>query len=201
LPSASAGRSNCRANGRQLWSFAAQAPIVAPPISYSVGGRQYITVISGNGASGAGINSAGLVNYRTDYRMPRRVLTFALDGTDALPAAEPPPPLVAPDDPTYRPNPALEQRGAMTYAMSYCIVCHGMNAVGGGSAPDLRISPYPQNRAAFQGVVREGALLHAGMPSYPQIPPADVEAIRQYLRAVAQGLPRTEQPANAPSPQ
>ncbi len=177
-------------DGEELWKFETQAPVVAPPISYAVGGRQYVTVITGNGASGGGINAAGLANFRTDYRMPRRVLTFALDGDDQLPAAEPVPPLVAPDDASYRPNPALEQRGAMMFAMSYCIVCHGMNAVAGGAAPDLRISPYPTNREAFHNTVRGGALQSAGMPVYPQLPAAEVEAIRQYLRALGQQLPR-----------
>lgn len=189
-------------NGRELWSFETQAPVVAPPISYAVAGRQYVTVITGNGASGAGINATGLANYRTDYRMPRRVLTFALGGEAELPPAEPPPPLARPDDPSYRPNPAMEQRGGMVFAMSYCIVCHGMNAIAGGAAPDLRISPYPTDRQAFHAIVREGSLQRAGMPGYPELSAADTEAIRQYLRALGQQLPpsaTTPPPTEAPS--
>jgi quinohemoprotein ethanol dehydrogenase len=177
-------------DGSEAWKFETQAPVVAPPISYSVDGRQYVTVITGNGASGAGINATGLANYRTDYRMPRRVLTFALDGQDQLPPAAPPSPLVAPNDPSYRPNPAMEQRGGMMFAMTYCIVCHGMNAIAGGAAPDLRTSPYPADRAAFHAIVRDGSLLSAGMPRYAELSAADVEAMRQYLRALGQQLPR-----------
>jgi quinohemoprotein ethanol dehydrogenase len=179
-------------NGSEMWSFDAQAPIVGPPISYAVNGRQYVTVITGSGTTGGGMTTAGLANYRTDYRMPRRVLTFALDGADALPPPDPPPPLVAPDDPSFVSNPALEQQGAMMFAGRYCIVCHGLNAVAGGAAPDLRISPYPQNREAFNQVVRGGALQSAGMPRFAQMSEGEAEAIRQYLRAVGQGLPHSE---------
>lgn len=176
-------------NGHETWSFDVQAPIVGPPISYAVNGRQYVTVITGASTTGPGMTTAGLVNYRTDYRMPHRVLTFALDGADALPPAEPPPALVAPDDPTYQANPELEQQGGMLFAGSYCIVCHGMNAIAGGAAPDLRLSSYPANRDAFHQVVQGGALVSNGMPRFAHLSDAEVEAIRQYLRGRAQQLP------------
>jgi quinohemoprotein ethanol dehydrogenase len=169
-------------SGAEVWRFEAQAPVVAPPISFAVNGRQYVTVITGNGATGGGIMAEGLQRYRTDYRLPRRVLTFALDGQDTLPALDPLPPIAPPDDPTYQANAALEQRGALVYAMNACLVCHGTDAVAGGAAPDLRTSSYPANREAFHGVVR-GALITNGMPGFPNLAPADIEAIRQYLRA------------------
>ena len=177
-------------SGRELWSFDAQAPIVGPPISYSVDGRQYVTVITGSGTTGGGMTTAGLANYRTDYHMPRRVLTFALNGADTLPAAEPPPPLVAPEDASFRPNAALEQRGAMLFMANACMVCHGLNVVAGGAAPDLRISQIPLSSEAFQDVVRDGALLNNGMPRFPRMTPADAEALRQYIRSRGQALPR-----------
>lgn len=174
-------------SGKQLWNFQTGAPVVAPPISWAVGGKQYVTVITGSGASGGGMLSTGNAAYRTDYRMPRRVLTFALDGKDQIPVTTPAQ-RVAPHDPTYKPNAALEARGAMLYGMSSCLVCHGMNAVGGGAAPDLRTSPYPANQEAFTAVLKKGALVSAGMPSFAELAPADIEAIRQYLRARGQQL-------------
>ncbi|GAA0307285.1 hypothetical protein GCM10009087_16620 [Sphingomonas oligophenolica] len=169
-------------DGKQLWSFATGAPVVAPPITYRVGSKQYVTVITGSGASGGGIFSSGNANYRTDYRMPRRVLTFALDGKDQLPrdTAEP---LKAPDDPGYKRDPALETKGAVAFGMKGCLVCHGWNAVGGGSAPDLRGSPYPSNADGFRKVLKDGALVNSGMPAFPDLSNSDIEAIRQYLRA------------------
>lgn len=50
------------ATGKLLWSFATQGPVVAPPLSYLVNEKQYVSVLSGLG------------------RQKRRMLTFALDG-------------------------------------------------------------------------------------------------------------------------
>ncbi|MET0545665.1 MAG: PQQ-dependent dehydrogenase, methanol/ethanol family, partial [Caulobacterales bacterium] len=61
--------------GERLWSMQAHGAVLAAPISYSVGGRQYVTVLTGMGLT-AGINAFGLPR-RFDYRtQERRVLTF-----------------------------------------------------------------------------------------------------------------------------
>ncbi len=59
--------------GEALWSFELY-PNIATPITYELDGRQYVSVLSGNG----GNNSA-----------PGRLYTFALDGTEPMPAIEP----------------------------------------------------------------------------------------------------------------
>ena len=150
-----------------------------------------IAMITGSGASGGGILSTGIASYRTDYRLPRRVLTFALDGRDQLPASDVPP-LKAPEDPDYVANSELETQGATAFGMKGCLVCHGWNAVGGGSAPDLRGSPYPTNRDAFLAAVQGGALVNVGMPEFPELATDDIEAIRQYLRARARQLTESQ---------
>ncbi|WP_231636051.1 hypothetical protein [Novosphingobium sp. ST904] len=71
-------------------------------------GRQYVTVITGSGGNGAGINSPGNAAFRTDYRLPRRVLTFALDGKDTIPPFQLPE-LAAPADPDFKPDLARAQ--------------------------------------------------------------------------------------------
>jgi len=173
--------------------------VVAPPISYKVGGKQYVTVITGSGASGGGILSTGIAKYRTDYRLPRRVLTFALGGKDKIPASVVPE-LKAPADPTFVSNPELEQRGAVAFGMTGCLVCHGWNAIGGGSAPDLRGSVYPTHGEAFLAAVQGGALVSAGMPAFPELAVEEIEAIRQYVRARARQLKEAEsQPQAAAS--
>ena len=182
--------------GRQVWAYRTASPVVAPPISYRVGGRQYIAVLTGSGASGGGIFSSGNAAYRTDYRQPRQVITFALDGTDRLPPPEPAKPLAPPPDPTYRADTALEAKGGMAFAMSGCLVCHGWDAVGGGSAPDLRSSPYPANKAAFHAVLKDGVLVNAGMPAFPELTDDQIDAIRQYLRARGHSLGAA--PASSP---
>lgn len=176
--------------GEVLWTFDARSPIVAPPITYAVDGRQYVTVLSGSGASGGGAFSAGIAKFVVDYySMPRRVLTFALDGAAELPPAPPPSILHAPADPTYRPNPALEGQGMLQFHMA-CGVCHGTEVVGGGTAPDLRVSAVPLERASFEAIVRQGGLVSQGMPQFADLPEKDVEAIRQYIRSRGQALPK-----------
>ncbi len=180
-----------------VWTYQAQAPIVAPPIAYAVGGKQYITVITGSGASGGGIFAAGNANFRTDYRMQRQVLTFAIGGRHRVPASSPPQ-IAPPVDPGYRADAALEQAGAMAYAMNGCLVCHGPGAVGGGSAPDLRVSAYNTDKAAFEAILIDGALVSAGMPQFASIKPETIEAIRQYLRASGQNIGKGGAPTVAP---
>lgn len=176
------------AGGEALWTFDVGVPVVAPPISYALNGRQYVSVLTGNGTSGGGLFSAGIENFRTDYRMPRRVLTFALDGNTVLPPNPPAPELVAPADPEYTADAALEQQGAVQYMMAGCMVCHGTDAVAGGTAPDLRISPIVRSREVFHGVVREGVLVPNGMSQFDNLSEEQAEAIRHYLRARGQAL-------------
>ncbi|WP_254049903.1 PQQ-dependent dehydrogenase, methanol/ethanol family [Novosphingobium sp. TH158] len=176
------------ASGKQLWSFKTESPIVGAPISYRVNGRQYVTVITGAGGQGAGMQTLGNAGLRTDYRLPRRVLTFALDGKDTIPpfAYEEPQP---PADPEFRADAARAQAGAMLYGGNACLVCHGWNAVASGAAPDLRYSPIITDPATFKAVVQGGALKLNGMPPFPQIKDGDLETIRFFLRSRAQQVP------------
>jgi quinohemoprotein ethanol dehydrogenase len=183
-------------SGQVMWTYDVGVPIVAPPISFAVGATQFVTVLTGAGASGSGLFAPASKGYRVDYRMPRRVLTFSLDGSATLPANPPPPPMVAPDDPGYAPDPALEQQGAVQFASAACFVCHGQNAANSGAAPDLRLSTYPSDRDAFHSVVRDGALVSLGMPRFDELSFEQTEAIRQYLRARARSLG----PPAAPGP-
>ncbi|MGE0667747.1 MAG: PQQ-dependent dehydrogenase, methanol/ethanol family [Sphingomonadales bacterium] len=180
------------ATGTLLWTFAAQAPVIAPPISYRAGGRQYVTVLTGNGMSGGGFGPQ-LEHLAIDYRtQTRRVLTFALDGRETLPAAVPFK-LVAADDPDFVPDPDKAARGAAVYGR--CIVCHGIDAIAAGLAPDLRGSPVPASAEAFRDIVKGGALVAMGMPAFEEMPDEDLEAMRHYLRTRARELAASRTPS------
>ncbi len=184
-------------DGKEVWSFQTASPVVAPPISYSVAGKQYVTVLTGSGASGGGIFSTGNADYRTDYRASRQIVTFALDGTGRLAPPEPAKPLSSPPDPAFQANPDLEAKGAKEFGMDGCLVCHGWNAVGGGAAPDLRTSPFPANKASFHAVLHDGILVSNGMPAFPELTDAQIDAIRQYLRARGHAIDADRQAAAA----
>src|SRR3546814_2940563 len=76
--------------GKRLWTFAAGSGVLGPPITYKVNGRQYITVLSGFGTSGA-LFGEKVARFGWQYRtQPRRILTFVLDGkAGPLPPAAP----------------------------------------------------------------------------------------------------------------
>jgi len=190
------GRFNAYAanDGRLLWSFAAQAPVTAPPISFAVNGRQYVTVLTGMGTSGAAFGA--LLPVSIDYRtQARRVLTFAIGGKAILPASAPYH-AVAAEDPGYAPEPALAGVGAVIYARR-CAVCHGVNAIAAGQAPDLRASPVPPAAEAFATIVQGGALVENGMPKFEELGPNELAGLRAYIRGKAAALRAA---ATAPKP-
>lgn len=174
-------------SGKPLWTFDATVSILAPPITYRVGGRQYITIIAGIGTSAGLMGDAApmSVDYRTQ---PRRILTFALGGTQRLPKTEAMK-IEAMEDKSFRANPASAARGSGLFAKN-CMICHGIAAIAGGTAPDLRRSAVPASDEAFRQVVREGVLVTAGMPRFEEIDDTDLGDIRQYLRSQADVLRR-----------
>ncbi len=173
-------------SGKLLWAFDAKAPVIAPPITYRAGGKQMVTVLTGYGTS-VGAFGSFVEKYGIDYRtMARRVLTFALDGTKTLPDATPFKAL-APADPGFVPDKAAIARGE-AIAGGSCMVCHGVNMVAAGQAPDLRTSSVPQSAEAFASVVRDGALVPMGMPRFEELSDRNLADLQQYLREKAREL-------------
>ncbi len=161
-------------SGEKLWSFDAQNGILSAPISYSVAGRQYVTVI-------ASFRSSVANSPNWDYRQQkRRVLTFALGGRGRLPAFQRVPEPVL-DDPGFTIDPAKSALGSATYNSS-CFICHGAGMIAGGAAPDLRKSAIPLDAEAFNSVVREGALMQRGMGRFANLTDAEMEGLRHFIR-------------------
>jgi quinohemoprotein ethanol dehydrogenase len=169
--------------GKLLWSASAQAPLLAPPMSYIANGRQYVTVLTGLG-TGAGLMAsemAGAERYGVDPRsQARRVLTFALDGKATLPAA-PQITLTAVEDPGFKPDLHSAERGEAVYDQR-CWICHGKAVIGVIHAPDLRRSAIPLSPEAFAAVVRDGTLTPAGMPKFGELTSEQLQDLRQYIR-------------------
>src|SRR5260370_11388362 len=82
-------------DGKQLWEYNAGTGIMAPPITYLVGGVQHVTVMAGWGGAGL-INSVRRGPAKAGFG---RILTFPVGGTPPLelppsgPPAPPPPPI------------------------------------------------------------------------------------------------------------
>lgn len=172
-------------DGRELWRFNARVAVAAPPISYSVGGNQYISVISGPPSSTSSITGSRVAQYGWQTRVhPRRLLTFVLDGKARLPPTPAPvhaQPIV---DPALTIDPERMQKGQYQY-QGRCQYCHGTAVISGGAAPDLRASAIPLSPEAFSQVVRGGSLVARGMPRFEEINDDELELLRYYIRAHA----------------
>ena len=64
------------ANGEQLWSFGAQTGVVAPPITYTVAGEQYVAVLAGWGGAFSTSTDGGLIAKDGPVRNISRLLVF-----------------------------------------------------------------------------------------------------------------------------
>ncbi len=166
--------------GNKLWSFAAQTGVVAPPITYTVNGEQYVAVLAGWGGAFAITADGTLIDQMHPVRNISRLLVFKLGGEAELPPA--PELAAAPlDPPPSRASTKTIALGRTKYAR-YCAVCHAPGAVGSTVLPDLRRSGALDNRQAWQQIVHEGALQDNGMASFKgSLTPAEIEAIRAYV--------------------
>jgi quinohemoprotein ethanol dehydrogenase len=178
-------------SGKSLWRFNAHVAVAAPPISYSVGGKQYISVISGPPSSISSVVGSRSAQYGWQTRVhPRRLLTFVLDGKATLPPTPAPVHAVPIGEPPLEIDAVRMDRGRY-YWQGRCQYCHGTAVISGGAAPDLRASAIPLSREAFSQVVREGTLVSRGMPRFDDIGEEELDVLRDYIRARATQSART----------
>lgn len=170
--------------GKELWKYDCGRPISAAPISYGIGGVQYISVLVGWGGTPSAEGALGDPSMRMGYRDGgRRLLTFALRGQSSMPTV-PAAPVVPIDVPGFKIDPAKVRRGERLFDAT-CSICHGTNVLSGGGAPDLRGSGVASNPESLRQVVLGGALTARGMPQYTGFSAGDVEAIYHYIRSRA----------------
>lgn len=181
-------------SGHEVWSFELGVGTIAPPITYELDGRQYISILAGWTGGTVLLGSLSAQHGWVGRGHPRRLLTFALGGKARLPAAQPPARPTPVDDPGFVIDAAKARRGAALYGK--CGICHGMGAVAGGYIPDLRASPVPLSATAFERIVRGGALLERGMPAFGELSNDDLEDLRHFLRARARESLAQDRPSH-----
>jgi quinohemoprotein ethanol dehydrogenase len=147
-------------DGQDLWKFEAGVGIAAPPMTYTVDGVQYISVVNGwGGPQVLGNRPPGHGNVG-----PGKVLTFKIGGTLTLPPFQR---VVRPVPmPTFKlaATSAEVEQGRILFA-NFCSRCHGGDVVSGGSVPDLRYAA-EGTHAMFEDIVLGGARREFGMPSF-----------------------------------
>ena len=172
-------------SGKQLWEYEAQSGIVAAPISYSVGERQYVAVVAGWGGS---LITFGEIASRSKGSVNRsRLLVFELDGSDNLPAPKPYD-RGTPEPPVQVANAETIQRGDDLYH-TRCFVCHGEGAISAVSfMPDLRYMD-AKTHELFKPIVLGGMYLDRGMVSFANLlSNAEADDIHAFLIDQAQKL-------------
>jgi quinohemoprotein ethanol dehydrogenase len=168
-----------------LWQFNAGLGIIGAPISYSVGGRQYISILVGYGGATAIWNQLMPRGWKYGAQ-PRRLLTFSLGGKTQLPATAPrSDSLNALDDPAVKINDADAAAGQAIFNLA-CSACHGLNLTSPGApGPDLRESRIALSESGIWAAVHDGALLEKGMPQFAMLGSQEVHEIYAYIRAGA----------------
>lgn len=178
------------ASGRRLWRFYAGMGVIAAPMAYMAGGKQYVSILVGYGGSSAVWGS--LMNAGWKFSEPRRLLTFALGGRAVLPSLPRPEMTVRVlPDPGLKIDPAAVAKGHALFEP--CAVCHGLNLVsGGGPAPDLLASPVALNPDLMYAVVHDGRLMEHGMPQFANLTHGQIMDIYAYIRATARSVLATQ---------
>ena len=168
-------------SGDRLWSVKLGSGVSSAPITYSLDGKQYISLLVGWGGGGTILGSLA-AQHGWKYKVhPRRLYTFALDGKTPVPPS-PTPAFAQPvDPPDFKIDAKLAEHGRDLFARS-CLYCHGAGMVAGGEAPDLRESPIPLSREAFTAVVLKGAKRPNGMPQFAELTDQDIDGLLHFIR-------------------
>ena len=178
-------------SGKTLWQYDAGLGISAPPITYTLDGKQYISVLVGFGGGYAAALFDGPDRLGWSYgRHVRRLVTFALNGEAA------PPPQPAPHFPQpifeadFKVDESLAATGEKLWLSKTCYACHGAVGVAGGMAPDLLASAVPLSEMTpvFTSIVRDGTRLARGMPGFPDITDEEMQALRHFIRRQAHAV-------------
>ena len=167
--------------GEARWEVQLGNGIMAAPSTWSLDGKQYVSVLVGWG----GATGLYVPNPTAQFKAPGRLFTFVLDGKAKLEPVrgiERPAPTVIAHTATQ----AEVQQGAALFSRR-CSMCHGVAAVSGGSIADLRYAQ-PATYDMLDSIVRQGAFQALGMPKFDFLHEADVAALKSYLLARRKAL-------------
>ena len=181
--------------GQKVWSMDTHLGIIAPPVTYSVDGEQYVVVLAGWGGSqlAFGPEQAAAIS---KYGNAGKIFAFKLGGAKAIEATPLPAPVMA-QPPAQTANAGTIAQGQAKFHRN-CAVCHGFLAMSGGVLPDLRYSS-TETFDRYKEIVIDGERKDNGMASFADLlSEDDVKAIRAYVLEQAHIAYDAQQKASAP---
>lgn len=191
----------------ELWVYAADtgkilkviptgSHIMAAPMTYAVGGTQYIAVQAGYGGAAMTVGPIPSASAASKYENVNRIIVLELGG-GPVPTPSPRNPVVFPEPPPQKASRATIRRGEVLFTQE-CSRCH---VFGVSVTPDLRTIPLGQPEF-FEQVVLRGSLARSGMERFDDLlTEADVGAIRAYLiEQAAQAYREQHEPGPAAAP-
>jgi len=171
----------------ELWVYAADtgkvlkviktgSHIMAAPMTYAVGGEQFVAVQAGYGGAAITVGPIPPSSAALKYQNTNRIIAFKLDG-GVVPT--PPPRVEEPfaKPPTQTATKAQIDAGEIKFIQE-CSRCH---VLGPSSTPDLR-KLNAGLHAAFKDIVMKGALASGGMERFDDLlSDEDADNIHAYL--------------------
>jgi quinohemoprotein ethanol dehydrogenase len=164
-------------DGKVLKDIEVGTGIMAAPMTYALGGDQYVAVMAGYGGGLGARFHLGNAGYK--YENYPRILAFKLGGGPVpLPPARTETSIPAP--PPVETSAETVARGAQLFG-GFCAYCHGAGYGMISAYPDLTRLPASVHQQ-FRNIVLGGALVSAGMANFSDVLSAsDAEAIHGYL--------------------
>ncbi|MCK5770141.1 PQQ-dependent dehydrogenase, methanol/ethanol family [Algiphilus sp.] len=165
------------ASGDILWSFDAQQGIIGSPVTYTIDGEQYVSILVGwGGAFGMSFGFAS--NTLEAPSTQGRLMTFKLDAGGQLPPVRRQERVPEPPESTASSD-TLDEGNALYH--HYCVYCHGPRGISHPNIADLRTMDATTHRN-FLGIVLGGAQADEGMPGFADtLDEEEAMAIHAYL--------------------
>jgi quinohemoprotein ethanol dehydrogenase len=180
--------------GKVLKVLPTGSHIMAAPMTYSVGGVQYVAVQVGYGGTGITVGPFPPSSAALKYVNTNRIIAFKLGGG---PVPTPAPRIDAPfpEPPKQTASPKSIQAGELVF-IAECSRCH---VLGPSTTPDLR-KLTPGLHAIFKDIVLHGVLAPTGMERFDDIlSEQDVDNVHAYVIDQAWQAYKAQQAA-APAP-
>ena len=162
--------------GDLLWESYTGSGVIAAPITFEVGGKQYIAVMSGWGGA---FGVVGSKSARKAVKNEGRVVVYALGETGEEPAREKPRDIQLTK--IDHDSSEADIKAGRRLFNTYCLVCHGYGATGGGMYADVRESTQ-RVYDNYEAIILEGRRVERGMPSFQgELNSEQVSKIKAYV--------------------